>query len=92
MSTTINSIPTSTEEFEAHIKSLLADLDGRDPKELTDEVIAKHLFDASDDKVEPRPDGSLQLFAVAAFSTANKLTITKGGSAQPSFNGTTAGT
>ncbi len=89
MSTTIASFPKSAEEFEAQVKALLADLKGRDPKELTDEVIAQHLFDNSDDKVEPGPEGPLKLLATVTFSEVKKITITK---SDPTYGGLTTST
>ncbi|KAF8328026.1 hypothetical protein F5887DRAFT_1008599 [Amanita rubescens] len=83
---TIRSIPTSAKDFEAQVKALLADLEGRDPKEITNEVIAQHLFDNSDDTVEPGPEGTIQLLANATFSEVKKLTITK---SDPTYDGVT---
>ena len=88
MSATISTIPASAEEFEAQVEALLSDLKDRDPNDLTDEFIAKHLFDRSDDKVETgSEEPEILLLYHAVFSEVKRLTITK--SSVPAFNGTT---
>ncbi|KAI0670806.1 hypothetical protein C8Q78DRAFT_813707 [Trametes maxima] len=89
MSTSTLSIPNSQQEFESQLETLLAGLglETRKPEEITDEFLAEHLLEASDDKIEGRANVA---FAQASFFPVNKLNVTKRGSAQPNFNGTTA--
>ncbi|KAI0648075.1 hypothetical protein C8Q79DRAFT_551782 [Trametes meyenii] len=89
MSASTASIPNSQQEFESQLETLLAGLglETRKPEEITDEFLAEHLLEASDDKTEGR--ANLARFAQALFSPGNKLNVTKSGSAQPIFNGTT---
>ena len=85
MSTTIdNSIPISDEDFEAQITSALASLEGGSAAELTDEAIAKHLYEASGDK---------SVFTASAaeteFDQINLIKVTIKGSIEPIAGGTT---
>lgn len=93
MSTTIDTdefIPISDEDFEAQLTSALASLEGRSSAELTDEAIAKHLFESSDDNVEP--NAITRTPAQTVFSTANQIRVTKAGSSRPTADGITFGT
>ncbi len=90
MSTTIDeSIPISEKDFEAQLSSALASLEGRSAAELTDEAIAEHLFEASNDKSEPKPKLSK---AEAVFSKIKLIKVIIKGSSKPTADGKTAGT
>ncbi len=86
MSTTIDeSIPISDEDFEAQLTSALASLEGRSAAELTDEAIAKHLFQTSNDGSKP----TFVTDAQTEFTTIKVIKVTTGGSSGPKADGAT---
>ena len=100
MSTTIDlSAPISDEDFEAKLTAAVAKLEGRSAEELTDEAIAKHLFEfeAGGDNLaaESEPDEIAVTNFVTSparteFSKDKVIKVTKEGGSKPNAgDGTT---
>lgn len=83
-------IPTTLEEFEKQLAPLFAGLEDRKAEELTEEVIAEHLLNASKYKA-PGAGNSVVCTATANFKLVKKLIITEKGSLLSVFDGTTRG-
>lgn len=88
MATAIDdSIPMTDEDFEAQLTSALARLEARSPAELTDEVIAQRLFEASNNDLGPADTAVAQ--AQTVFTTIKVMKVTKTGSSNPTADGAT---
>lgn len=88
MATTIDdSLPMTDEDFDAQLTSALARLEARSPAELTDEVIAQRLFEASDNNLGPAD--SFVSPAQTVFTTIKVMKVTMEGSSRPTADGAT---
>ena len=82
MATTV-SIPKDQNAFKEETQALLAQLEGRNPSEITEEVVARHILDVSKDKAVVNTQRSS-----ATFSPNRTLTIKPELGKGVVFNGT----
>ncbi|KAI5983096.1 hypothetical protein EDD15DRAFT_2376831 [Pisolithus albus] len=82
-----DSLPMTDEDFDAQLTSALAGLEARSPAELTDEVIAQRLFEASNNDLGPA--NMLNAQAQTVFTTIKVMKVTKTGSSRPTADGAT---